>query len=88
MTTLDLLQQLHKLGVILTPYPDSTMHCRTPKGVLTPDLLDEIRQHKQELHALVEEWSERVAIAEYDGGLACENAQRLAWQCLLEEVHT
>ena len=51
-------------------------------------LLDGMRQHKQELHALVEEWSERAAIAEYGGGLAREDAERLAWQCFLEEVPT
>ena len=88
MTTLDLLQQLHELGAELTPYPDGTIRCRAPKDILTPALLDGMRQHKQELHALVEEWSERAAIAEYGGGLAREDAERLAWQCLLEEVPT
>jgi len=88
MTALDMLQQLHEYGVILTAYPDGTIHCRAPKGVMTPALVDVMRQHKQELLALVEDWSERAAIAEYGGGLAREAAERLAWQCLLEEVPT
>ena len=54
MTTLDLLQQLHALGVALTPSPDGTLRCRAPKHVLTPDLVDTMRQHKSELHVLVE----------------------------------
>ena len=46
MTTLDLLQQLHALGAGLTPYPDGTVRCRAPKGVLTSTLLDAMRQNK------------------------------------------
>ena len=53
MTALDLLQQLHKRGVILTPSPDGTVCCRAPKGVLTPELLHEMRQHKAALLALL-----------------------------------
>ena len=83
MTALDLLQQLHELGGILTPDPDGTLRCRAPKGVQKPALLDAMRQHKPELHAMVEEWSERAAIAEYCGGLSRENAERLAWECVL-----
>lgn len=85
MTTLDLLQQLRALGVVLTPYPDGTLRYKAPKGVLTPDLLDALRQHKATLFALVEAWSERAAIVEYCGGLSREDAERLAWQCVLSE---
>jgi hypothetical protein len=38
LAPLALLQQFHELGVILTPYPDGTVRCRAPKGVLTPAL--------------------------------------------------
>ena len=85
MTALDLLQQLHKSGAALTPHPDGTVHCRAPKGVLTLELVNEMRQHKAELHALVEAFEERAAIAEYCGGLSREEAERLAWQCLVPE---
>ena len=64
MTAFALLQQLQARGVVLTPWPDGTVRCRAPKGVLTPDLIDAMRQHKQELLDVVEEWSERAAIAE------------------------
>jgi len=79
MTALALLQQLHALGVILTPSPDGTVRCRAPKGTLTPALLDALRPHEAALLDLVEEWSERAAIAEYCGGLSREEAERLAW---------
>jgi hypothetical protein len=83
MITLALLQQLHALGVRMTPHPDGTMRCRAPQHVLTPALVDAMRQHKTELHTLLEEWSERAAIAEYCGGRAREEAERLAWRCVL-----
>jgi hypothetical protein len=53
--------------------------------VLTPALLDVMRQHKAALHALVEEWSERTTVVEYCGGLSCEDAERLAWACMLDK---
>jgi hypothetical protein len=83
MTALALLHLLHERGVILTPHPDGTLRYKAPKGTLTPELLEEMRQHKDELHALVEDWSERAAIAEYCGGLAREDAERVAWECLI-----
>jgi len=55
MTALDVLQQLHELGVLLTPFPDESMRYRAPKGVLTPAMVDGMRQHNPELHTLVEE---------------------------------
>ena len=60
MTALALLQQLHELDVALEPYLDGTLRYRALKGVLTLALLDGMRQHNPELHALVE-WSERAA---------------------------
>src|SRR5262245_17799409 len=83
MTTLDLFQQLYTLGVKLTPHPDGTIRCRGPQHVLTTDVVDTMRQHKSELHALVEAFEERAAIAEYCGGLSRAEAERLAKACLL-----
>ena len=37
---------------------------KAPKSTLTPDLLAAMCQQKAELYDLVEEWSERVAMAE------------------------
>jgi hypothetical protein len=88
MTALEILHQLHERGVEMTPYPDGTVRCRAPKGVLTPALLDGMRQHKAELHGLVEAFEERAAIAEYCGGLSREDAERLAWQYVREGVVT
>jgi hypothetical protein len=86
MTARALLQQLHVLGVALEPCPDGTLRCRAPKGILTPDLVERMREHKAVLYGLVEVWSERAAIAEYSGGLAREAAERLAWTCVLGEA--
>jgi hypothetical protein len=46
-------------------------------------MVDGMRQHKAELHGLVEEWSERAALVEYCGGLLREAAEQLAWTCVL-----
>jgi hypothetical protein len=80
--TLALFQQLHTLGVVLTPYPDGTLHYKAPKGVLTPELLGALRQRKAALCGLVEAWSERAAIAEYNGRIPRAEAERLAWACI------
>lgn len=41
-----------------------------PQQSVTPALHEDLRQHKTALLDLVEEWSERAAMAEYCGGLA------------------
>ena len=41
-------------------------------------LVDAMRQHKPELHALLEAFEERAAILEYDGRLPRDEAERLA----------
>jgi hypothetical protein len=81
MTTFALLQQLHALGVVLMPSPDGTLRYKAPKGTLTPKLLDRMRQHKQELHGLVEVFEERVAIIQYDGRIPRDEVEHLAWAC-------
>src|SRR5712691_8046242 len=83
MTAFVLLQQLYERGVILTPSPDGTLRYKAPKGTVTPALLEMMRQHKSELHGLVEAFEERAAIAQYCGGLSRPAAEALAWQCVL-----
>ena len=83
MTAFDLLQQLYERRVILTPYPDGTVRCRAPKGILTPALHEALRQHKAALLDLLEAFEERAAIAEYCGGLPRAEAEQLAWECVL-----
>jgi hypothetical protein len=83
MTVLRLFQQLHALGVVLTPSPDGTLRYKAPKGVLTLALVDAMRQHKDELHDLVEAFEERAALAQYGGELERPAAETLAWQWLL-----
>jgi hypothetical protein len=83
MTALVLLHQLHACGGILTPSPEGTLRCRAPKGVLIPELVNEMRQHTVELHSLVEAFEERAALAEYCGGLPRAEAEQLAWAYVL-----
>ena len=80
-----LLQQLHALGVTLEPYPEGTLCYKAPKGTLIPPLLDGMRQHKQELHDLLEAWSERAAIAQYCGRLSRASSEALAWEYLWQQ---
>ena len=61
-----------------------TLRYKASKGVLTPALLDALRQHKGALVDLLEAWGERAAIAEYCGGLSREAAEVLAWECVGE----
>jgi len=82
LSPLALFQELRRLGVRLTPYPDGTLR---HTGTLTPALLDAMRQHKAALHDLVEAFEERAAIAEYCGGLSRAEAERLAWACVCGE---
>src|SRR5215831_5533555 len=85
MTARDLLLQLHELGVVMTSSPDGTVRCRAPRGVLTPALLDTMREHKVELHILVEEFEARAALMEYDGGVPRGEAARRAWDWLFQK---
>ncbi len=71
--------------VVLTPYPDGALRYKAPKGRLTPELLDAIRQHKQELLDLLEAFEERAAIAQYEGGLERQAVEALAWACVRGE---
>jgi hypothetical protein len=85
MTARTVLRHLHALGVVLTPFPDETLRYKAPKGAMTPELLDAMRQHKEELYGLVEVFEERAAIAEYCGGLPRAEAEALAWAGVLDE---
>lgn len=85
MTPAVLLATLHAAGVVLT-LDGSALRYRAPKGIMTPDLLQQLAQHKAALLALVDAFEERAAIMEYDGHLPREDAERLAWACLRGEA--
>ena len=85
MSPLALFQALQAYGVQLTPYPDSTLRYTAPAGTLPPGLLDQIPVQTAALHTLVEAFEERAGIAEYCGGLSREDAERLAWETLLQK---
>jgi hypothetical protein len=80
LTTLDQLQQLRDLGMVLTLYPDGTMRYKAPKGVLTPTRT--LSEHKAALPALIEAFEECTAIIEYNSRLPPDAAERVAWACI------
>lgn len=69
MTALALLQQLHERGVIVTPYPDGTVRCRAPKGVLTPALHDARRPPRRDcVTRVARTWERRAQPSHTYGG--------------------
>ena len=80
-----LLATFRDAGVLLA-LEKGTLHSMDPTGVVTPELSEAFHQHNAALLALVEEWSERAAMAEYEGGLTRQASEALAWQCVLGEV--
>ena len=53
--------------------------------MLTLAMVDAMRQHKQELYALVEAFEERAALMEYDGRLPRDKARR--WPGCVSKAH-
>lgn len=85
MTPAALLATLHTAGVVLT-LDAGTLRYKAPKGVMTPDLRQQLTQHKAAVLDLLEAFEERAAIMEYSGGgLSREESERLAWVCVLGE---
>jgi hypothetical protein len=82
MTPRALLTQLHAAGVTLWNDAE-TLRYRAPKGVMTPGLVEGMRQHKEALLTLLERHEERAAILEYCAGLPRADAERQAWAIVL-----
>jgi hypothetical protein len=73
-----LFRRLMDSGVILSFEADGRLSIDAPVGLLTEGVVAEMREHRDDLVALVEQWGERAAIREYYGGLAREDAERFA----------
>jgi hypothetical protein len=87
MTPLVLVRTLHDLGVVMTLRPDGEhLHVSAPAGGLNDCLRQALHQHKQALLAMTEWHEERAALCEYGGGLPRDEAERLAWQCVLGDA--
>lgn len=71
-------------GVILSKSAAGRLLIDAPAGMLTNDIVAEVQAHRDDLLALVEQWNERAAIMEYDGGLAREDAERMALSDVLD----
>jgi hypothetical protein len=58
------------------------------RGALSADAVAWIKDHKadlmREIWPLYDEWDERAAIIEYDGGLPRDRAEALAYQCVTQ----
>ncbi|WP_273000753.1 hypothetical protein [Hydrogenibacillus schlegelii] len=52
MTAAELLRELHRRGVRITAH-EGRLRCEAPRGTITPDLVEAMRQHKAELMRLL-----------------------------------
>ena len=65
--------------------PDGVhIHVDAPAGVLTDELRQALRQHKEALLDIAEWYKERAGLLEYDGGLSRAEAEREAWKYVEE----
>lgn len=79
---LELFAECRALRVRLIPAPDGGLTIDAPRDTLTPDLLEQLRFHKEALRDSVDQFEERAAIIEFDAGLSRSEAERLPWiQC-------
>jgi len=93
MTPAHLLRTLQRAGVALAATDRGTIRFHAPAGVMTADLKRAVGQCKPDLlkllraipiadvrRALAELFNERAGIAEFDGGMSCADAERIAWR--------
>lgn len=73
----NLFRRLRSLGVSLFTN-GAGLGFDSPEGVITDELLSEMRAHRDDLIAVAERFEERAAVAQYDGGLIRSEAERLA----------
>jgi hypothetical protein len=76
MTARDIIQAAQAHGVTLALHGPERIRVMPP-GVLPSALREAIREHREEILTLLEAFEERAAIAEYCGGLARPEAERL-----------
>jgi hypothetical protein len=81
MGAVALLRQALTAGLSVTGDGKGGLHVVGPKR-LTP-LVQQLHQYKTAVLAVWELWAERAAIMEFDGGLPREDAEGLAWACVL-----
>lgn len=53
MTAGELLRELHRRGVRLTAH-EGRLRCEAPRGTITPDLVEAMRQHKAAVLAILQ----------------------------------
>jgi len=70
--------ELRALGVVLSINVNGRLAYDAPEGVVTDSILAQVREHRDELLAVVERIEERAAIMEHDGGMSRAEAERLA----------
>jgi hypothetical protein len=88
MTPLEVLRALRARGIEVVLWPNDTLHCQSEAGLLTPDLVAAMRQHKEALLTILEWYEERCGLLEFDGGMSRPAAEREAWRCVEERWGT
>jgi hypothetical protein len=72
MTPVDLLQELLTLGVTLTLSSDRRMHYKAPQGVITKELFEAMRTHRETLIDLIEHREARATVEPQDSQPAAD----------------
>ena len=85
-TVENLVSELHALGVTLSIDARGRLGFGAPDGVITDELKRGIQSHREELLATVERLEERTAILEHDAGLDRSDAERTAWEEIIDDA--
>ena len=79
-----LIRELQAVGVRLF-IQDGRLAFDAPDGVMTNELLARLRDDRDAVLAAMELIKERAAIVEHDGRMSRADAERLAWDELIEQ---
>ncbi|NPV80172.1 MAG: hypothetical protein HPY52_07830 [Firmicutes bacterium] len=81
-----LLRRLQSLDIELTPCGDE-LHFNAPKGALTPELLQEMKTHKQELLAMLRYGIPTARLYPYLGkAVKVPSGEGILWQVFADRV--
>ncbi len=80
------IRELRALGVYLSIDARGRLAFDAPEGVIGEEMIALIRNHRDELLATVERLEERTAILEHDAGLDRSDAERTAWEEIIDDA--
>ena len=89
MNAAQVMTELTQLGIHIEAHGDRLRY--SPRSAVTPDLVQRMKAHKAELLTMAcdaadEQFEERAAIMEYDGGLSRTDAERNARKLIFGDI--